>query len=61
MAHEGKKPSKKCNICDKCFDGPKDLKRHTNTVHEKIKAFKCEICLAVFGRKGEMDNHINDS
>ena len=35
---------KKCDICDKEFDSSLRLKRHIESVHEKVKRFYCDVC-----------------
>ena len=40
-----------CGNCDKPFSGKKNLKKHVSTVHNKKKAFKCDICDYIFFSK----------
>ena len=55
-------PSKKesnyhCPHCSKSCTNLSDLKKHVTTVHFKIKAFKCNICLKTFGQKCALFQH----
>ena len=36
------KKTHKCDSCEKTFSYPRDLKRHTNSVHKGQKANKCD-------------------
>jgi len=33
-----------CNLCQKSFRRPVNLRLHIRTVHDEIKPFKCELC-----------------
>ena len=35
-----------------------DLKRHINTVHEKIKQFQCELCPKKFSQSIDLKRHV---
>ena len=54
-----KKTSKKyrCDICDKCFNQPRDLKRHL-MVHSGKKPHVCSHCGKKFTAKGNLNRHV---
>ncbi|KAK7474453.1 hypothetical protein BaRGS_00034275 [Batillaria attramentaria] len=41
----------KCTVCDKKFVTLKELHSHVNTVHFKIKPYKCSACNATFSHE----------
>lgn len=49
-----------CTDCGKSFGKKSGLDRHILTVHEKIKAFKCEAdgCHGAFGEKSQLTKHM---
>jgi len=49
-----------CKTCEKKFDSPSDLKRHTrNDHHEKLNNLhKCEQCEKIFGISKTLERHI---
>lgn len=52
----------KCPHCEKVITGRKrningNLKRHINTVHLKLKPFKCCYCEKMFGEKSNKQSH----
>ena len=44
-----------CSQCDKKFTMSDDLHSHTNSVHLKIKPFKCETCKGLFAHKRSLE------
>ena len=34
------------------------MRRHIETVHEKLKKFKCEHCDVAYGQRGDLNRHI---
>ena len=48
-----------CNLCDKDFGLPGDLKRHINIVHEGMKNHKCDQCDKAFSKPANLKTHIN--
>ncbi|KAF2658752.1 hypothetical protein K491DRAFT_245197 [Lophiostoma macrostomum CBS 122681] len=46
--------------CDKQFVRKTDLERHQNSVHRKIKCFRCHKCDAQFARKDTLRRHEED-
>ena len=48
----------KCHICNAHFKTQRNLKSHTNSVHEGKKPFNCSICDANFASKQRMNTHI---
>jgi hypothetical protein len=49
--------NKTCKLCNSAFDRPSKLKRHTDTVHKKIRPFACDICGFRFGEKSHLKKH----
>ncbi|KAJ9585836.1 hypothetical protein L9F63_020538 [Diploptera punctata] len=47
----------KCEICNKTFTGPYELKRHMN-LHTRDKAFRCVYCTKLFFRDTSLAGHI---
>ena len=47
----------KCDICNKTFTGPYELKRHMN-LHTRDKAFRCVYCTKLFFRDTSLAGHI---
>lgn len=49
-----------CSDCGKSFGKKSGLDRHTLTVHQKIKAFKCDVdgCCGAFGEKSQLTKHM---
>jgi uncharacterized Zn-finger protein len=48
-----------CSDCNRNFSNPKNLQRHQNVVHLKIKRFVCEwdTCNSKFGSNAELKVH----
>jgi uncharacterized Zn-finger protein len=44
--------------CDKTFTEKRNLNRHIQTVHNKIKQFSCPSCSKIFGAKQVMKRHL---
>ena len=44
--------------CQKSFCQQLKLKKHIQTVHEKLRPFKCEHCQRSFGDKGDLTRHV---
>ena len=53
-----KKQPVKCEFCDKIFSQKGSLKRHMETVHQKLKPHKCEECGEAFSRKYSLKIHM---
>jgi uncharacterized C2H2 Zn-finger protein len=51
---------KKCDHCDKVFTFDSDLSRH-QTVHNKLRAFKCTVCSERFAQKGHLHRHVTNA
>ena len=47
---------KTCKICNKQFVRPRNLRRHQEKVHDKIK-WKCQVCSKEFGRAESLKRH----
>lgn len=49
-----------CSECRKTFGKKSGLDRHTLTVHQKIRGFKCEVegCHGAFGEKSQLTKHM---
>ena len=50
-----------CNFdeCKSLFYSKKGLKYHTNTIHLKLRPFKCTECSASFVQKQKLQSHLN--
>ena len=49
----------KCDLCGKqSFSSTRDLTRHKNTVHFKVKPFACSQCEKRFGHISNLNEHI---
>ena len=46
----------RCDICYKLLNKTK-MARHKKTVHFKIKAYKCSVCVKSFGTSGNRATH----
>jgi hypothetical protein len=46
-----------CHICEKKFSRKDEIKRHTDSVHEKKKPHQCLICDKQFARKSDVKRH----
>ena len=49
------RPHFPCSQCDKKFTMSNDLHSHMNSVHLKIKSFKCEMCKRLFAHKRSLE------
>ena len=47
-----------CGECHKTFNSQANCRRHLETVHMKIKKFKCTQCGVLFALKHHLQNHI---
>ena len=45
--------------CEATFELNRDLESHMNTVHLKIKPYKCDVCELCFAIKKTLNNHVN--
>ena len=50
----------KCADCDAKFSSQKNLQRHIDGVHLKLKPFVCLTCAMKFSENGNLQQHIND-
>ena len=57
--HEGVK-NYKCDLCDKVYSRPTDIKRHIIGVHEGQKNYKCDICGKAFKQSSHLKRHIKN-
>ena len=57
LSNEGNKIFK-CDLCNKCFDEKRNLRRHKNKVHGE-KKHKCETCGKAFSSTTELKRHVN--
>ncbi|XP_066932077.1 zinc finger protein 287-like [Clytia hemisphaerica] len=46
-----------CDICDKDFPWPSELRRHREAVHMKQKPFACPTCGSSFSKKSHLKEH----
>lgn len=53
--HAGHRPHQ-CQVCDKCFLIPQDLKIHMN-IHLGEKPFRCFVCDKKFAQKAQLNAH----
>jgi KRAB domain-containing zinc finger protein len=60
LDENSEKSSLSCSSCGKTFSKPADLRRHVDTVHEKIRRFVCSIdgCGKSFGLKCTLQRHL---
>ena len=56
----GERPDKifKCVICNKVYSNPRELGRHTNSIHENKKSHVCTSCGKKFPQVGVLKRHI---
>ena len=47
-----------CTVCQKIFRDPRDLTRHTDYVHKKIKTDECPICKKKFAYSHLTNRHL---
>jgi KRAB domain-containing zinc finger protein len=62
MSHIEEEKINRKHECDKCearFKRPEHLRLHTNSVHLKLKKFKCETCNKSFAQAGDRNVHMN--
>eukprot|EP01083_Nonionella_stella_P268546 907923_1 len=48
-----------CESCDTTFTLKGNLKRHINSVHEKLRPFSCESCNTAFSQKQKLKQHVS--
>lgn len=48
-----------CKACDNSFPKRGNLARHIQTVHLKLKPFRCHLCPAYFGYKAHLKRHMS--
>lgn len=49
-----------CSDCDKVYSAKKDLTNHVNSVHLKLKPYKCELCPSKFTQEFSLKVHIRN-
>ena len=54
MKHFHKENEFICNLCSITFSRKWSLKNHTSTIHENLKAFKCNLCDKQFTTKASL-------
>ena len=47
-----------CTDCNKIYATNKDLQNHINSVHLKLRPFKCEQCPSAFTQKVSLNSHV---
>ena len=47
-----------CHLCDKVLSDQNTMKKHVLAVHEGIKKYKCDFCVAGFFLKLSLSNHL---
>ncbi|KAI8831837.1 hypothetical protein BC829DRAFT_366101, partial [Chytridium lagenaria] len=47
-----------CNLCNMSFRRSHDLKRHTRSLHTKIKPYICVKCTKSFSRLDALKRHV---
>ena len=47
-----------CDFCDLVSNNKFAVKRHVQTVHEKLKPYKCEQCNRAFAKRCNMKLHM---
>ena len=50
----------KCTLCPYAATQEKNLRRHINAVHEKLKPFQCNHCSYASAGKAQLQGHIED-
>ena len=48
----------KCTLCSKNFRSNSHLKRHVDSVHEKLKKHECDICEKKYYQKSHLKEHV---
>ena len=48
----------KCTVCGKIFSSKSHLKRHVESVHEKLKRFQCDFCEKKYYQKSHLQEHV---
>ena len=51
----------KCTLCSKNFLSKSHLKRHVESVHEKLKKHECEICEKKYYQKSHLKEHVQSA
>ena len=52
------KKSPECTLCGKTFRSKGHVKRHVESVHEKLKKFQCDVCEKKYYQKSHLKEHI---
>ena len=55
--HDAMKVREECKFCGKTYSQNSHLQHHIRSVHEGIKANKCELCDKEFVRKESLTYH----
>ena len=58
MENTAKTGEHKCKNCPQTFTRKADLKRHSITIHDKVKPHQCGICSKRFARKQHKELHL---